>query len=334
MPGLPLQLRKDVRDGYEGSDTPVQKSFKKLSEVVGYPVSCEPEWQMLWQELESIYTDKTTFVPTIARVIETWCHALVLRLEDDKHEDWTEAFLEKLEAVRMLKILIHVANEPRPKTTWSLTKPAFMIILPNKSAFHAASSGSGFQTDFENLFDDSKPSVSSTKVEESFSRDDEWSNIESVADSRSVQIRTVEEPDVPDILPSLHTLPRPDLLFTATTPYLMQISYNGANGVTIFGSHEPSLRLLSEYLQRWIKIDPQDVRKIPYLRIKLHESIFGMGLYHDRLTLEPFDHHQRNSVINVALIQSFIEGVLGYQPVSEHGGSGTREFKRTKPFRP
>lgn len=154
-----------------------------------------------------------------------------------------------------------VANEPRPKTTWSLTKPAFTIVLPNKSTFHAATSGSGFQTDFENLFDDSRPSVSSNKIEESFSRDDEWSNIESVADSRSVQIRTVEEPEVPDTLPSLHTLPRPDLLFNTTTPYLMQISYSGANGVTIFGSHEPSLRLLSEYLQRWIKVDPQDVRK-------------------------------------------------------------------------
>jgi hypothetical protein len=169
-----------------------------------------------------------------------------------------------------------VANEPRPKTTWSLTKPAFSIILPNKSTFHAASSGSGFQTDFDNLFDDSKPSVSNTRIEESFSRDDEWSNIESVADSRSVQIRTVEEPEVPDILPSLHTLPRPDLLFTATTPYLMQISYSGGNGVTIFGSHEPSLRLLSEYLQRWIKVDPQDVRKACYLLV--NHSTWGWML--------------------------------------------------------
>lgn len=58
-----------------------------------------------------------------------------------------------------------------------------------------------------------------------------------------------------------------------------------------------------------------------------------MGLYHDRLTIEPFDHHQRNSIINVALIQTFIEGVLGYQPVNDHGGNGVREFKRTKPFR-
>lgn len=73
--------------------------------------------------------------------------------------------------------------------------------------------------------------------------------------------------------------------------------------------------------------------QIPYLKIKLQESIFGMGLYYDRLTLEPFDHHQRNSIINVALIQAFIEGVLGYQPVNDHGSVDVREFKRTKPFR-
>lgn len=42
----------------------------------------------------------------------------------------------------------------------------------------------------------------------------------------------------------------------------MQISYSGASSITVFGSHEPSLRLLSEYLQRWIKVDPQDVRKV------------------------------------------------------------------------
>lgn len=97
-----------MRDGYERPDTAVQKSFKKLAEVVGYPVSCEPEWQMLWQELETIYADKTTFVPTIAGVIETWCHALSRRLEDDRHEAWTETFLEKLGAVHTVKLLVHV----------------------------------------------------------------------------------------------------------------------------------------------------------------------------------------------------------------------------------
>jgi len=104
----PLQLRKDVRDGYEKREAAVQQSFKKLADVVGYPVSCEPEWQMLWQELENVYSDKTTFVPTIAGVIETWCHTLARRLEDDKHEAWTETFLEKLTSVRAVKLLVHV----------------------------------------------------------------------------------------------------------------------------------------------------------------------------------------------------------------------------------
>jgi len=41
----------------------------------------------------------------------------------------------------------------------------------------------------------------------------------------------------------------------------MQISQSGGSSITVFGTHEPSLRLLSEYLQRWIKVDPQDIRK-------------------------------------------------------------------------
>lgn len=63
---------------------------------------------MLWQELESVHADKSTFVPTIAGVIETWCHTLSCRLEDDKYEDWTETFLEKLVAVHAVKLLVHV----------------------------------------------------------------------------------------------------------------------------------------------------------------------------------------------------------------------------------
>jgi len=68
--------------------------------------------------------------------------------------------------------------------------------------------------------------------------------------------------EVPDVLPSLQTLPRPDILFRTLTPYLIQVSSMGANSVTVTATHEPSLRLLAEYFQRWIKNDPQDVRKV------------------------------------------------------------------------
>jgi len=79
-------------------------------------------------------------------------------------------------------------------------------------------------------------------------------------------------------------------------------------------------------------IDP-DPFQIPYLRIKLVESNFGLGLFYDTLTIEPFDHHQRHAVVNVVLILAFIEGVLGYHPMPDTSGSGHWEFRRTTPFR-
>lgn len=78
---------------------------------------------MLWQELEGVHVDKSTFVPTIAGVIETWCHTLSRRLEDDKYEDWTETFLEKLTAVHAVKLLVHVIVTDPPDDRMVANQP-------------------------------------------------------------------------------------------------------------------------------------------------------------------------------------------------------------------
>ena len=106
----PLQIRRDVRDVYDKEDSPVQTSFKKLAEIIGYSVSCQIEWQMLWAELESTYPDKTTFVPTVAGVVASWCETLATRLEDDRFESWTEEFLSKIEPVSAVKLFVQVCN--------------------------------------------------------------------------------------------------------------------------------------------------------------------------------------------------------------------------------
>jgi hypothetical protein len=73
--------------------------------------------------------------------------------------------------------------------------------------------------------------------------------------------------------------------------------------------------------------------QIPYWRIKMHESKLGLGLFHDSLTIEPFDHHQRNTVVNVSLVLAFIQGILGYCPVPGTSGAGYWEFQRSVLFR-
>lgn len=130
---------------------------------------------------------------------------------------------------------------------------------------HGTSAAPGFATDFETIF---HPREAPRQIEKSqiTSKDDEdWAEIESIGDSKGLSIKA-RAPDggdqKPDSLPALQTLPRPDILFQTLTPYLIQVSSVGANKITVTGSHEPSLRLLAEYLQRWVKHDPQDVRKV------------------------------------------------------------------------
>ncbi|KIW89577.1 uncharacterized protein Z519_09733 [Cladophialophora bantiana CBS 173.52] len=346
MSQLPLQIRKDIRDLFEKDDGAVQKSFVELKEIVGYPVSCTAEWHMLWAELESLCPDKATFVPTIAKLVEAWCHSLGKRLEDDsRFEAWTELFLERLKLVNFVKLSIQVAAYgPRVRTAWSGTKSTFIILLPKTAKFQTTHAASAFAEDFESIFD---PPTSSSHDQEAVKGhhqihdDEDWAELESVPETKSasISISTTNRVAVPytpepntDVLPSLETLPRPEILFQTTTPYLMVVSSNGLNKVTVNATHEPSLRLLAEYLKRWIRTDPQDVRKIPYLRIKLNESSFGFGLFSDSLTIEPFDHYQRHVVVNVALILTFIQGVLGYQRVIEMSGAGNWEFRRDTPF--
>lgn len=101
---------------FEKSDGPLQASFRRLEQLIGYPVSCEPEWSMLWTELEATHLDKSTFIPGIAKMVEAWIDSLVRRVKDDNYEAWTETLLEKLKEVSAVKLSILVSRRTRKKT--------------------------------------------------------------------------------------------------------------------------------------------------------------------------------------------------------------------------
>lgn len=66
------------------------------------------------------------------------------------------------------------------------------------------------------------------------------------------------------------------------------------------------------------------------MEIKLQESAFGLGLLHDTLTLDAI----RGREVTAMLVLVFIEGVLGYTPLSSSNASGSVwEFRRTKGFK-
>lgn len=105
-----MQIRIGIRDSWQKPESPVQQAFKALSQVVGLEVYCEPEWPMLWAELEKAFPDKTTFVPTIAKWVAVWSDVLKIRLDDDKNSEWADELLNKLNDVQNIKLFISVVQ--------------------------------------------------------------------------------------------------------------------------------------------------------------------------------------------------------------------------------
>jgi hypothetical protein len=84
-----------------------------VKEVLGYPVTLDPEWLMLWKTLQAFYPDNATFVPSIATVIINWCDAFMSWLESEENEDAVEKLLDALTHVNRLDLMIEVLSSPQ-----------------------------------------------------------------------------------------------------------------------------------------------------------------------------------------------------------------------------
>ena len=105
----PTRLKVNIRDLWSKDDAEVQKRIAEVRQLIGHEVSIEPEWQLLWAELQKHYEDNSRFVPDVARVVSTWCQSLCEMAEEDSNEEWTETLLEKLKSTHLLKVLFDVS---------------------------------------------------------------------------------------------------------------------------------------------------------------------------------------------------------------------------------
>lgn len=139
-------------------------------------------------------------------------------------------------------------------------------------------------------------------------------------------------------------------------PYWMVVRQESRTRLTVYSSHSPSLALLETYLKRWCRGEPSQVNRVsvsqcfylfyfshfspavelileiqpPMVEVRLHESVFGMGMLNDTLTLEA----QRHQEVTPMLILVFIETVLGYALLPTTTGNGSVwEFRRTCGFK-
>ncbi|KAF2495273.1 hypothetical protein BU16DRAFT_527149 [Lophium mytilinum] len=340
---LPTRLKIDIRDNWSKEDTKLQKAQKALSDLVGYRIDCEPEWQMLWAELQPHYPDTSTFIPSVCAVVSAWCDALTTLLDDEKNEEWTEKVLEELGKTHKVKIRLEVLPKPpspRPTTTWTAPQSAFTIHLPKAPLNLTSSLSSGFSEDLLACLD---PPVAPTPLSQRQVPDDSWADIEVDSTSGAISTRdtgpstanvqkkaeTAAAVEL-DTLPDVATLPRPEYL-ALKPPYHMIIMYSPhAKEISIQCSHPPSLKVVEGYLERWTKRDNNTANRPPAATLKLHESPFGLGIVLDGLTIST-QGSRMNFVLSPTLLLSFVEGVLGYKPVSGDGGTWT--FRRDIGFK-
>ncbi|KAL8947537.1 MAG: hypothetical protein Q9222_006186 [Ikaeria aurantiellina] len=204
MSQLPLKIRIGIRDHWDTKDSEVRKSLAKLQGFLALSVNILIDFPILWDELQKQYPSQDTFAQDILGLVKTWADDLKLRLQDKKYTAWTEQFLAMIG--RSLVARVDALPVNRVKATWEASG-SFVIAIPTSPQTYDSLS-TNFAEDFDTLF----PTAASTTK-----GNDESEGAEVGMPSRS-------QPPVnaaPRGLPSLNTLDRPEILFSAQTPLLM-----------------------------------------------------------------------------------------------------------------
>jgi len=324
----PMKLRMDLRDHWENAGSPAQTSLTALKELIGLPVNVILEPAILWSELQKYYPDQGTFIPTITDIVKSWCDILASRLQDEAYAEWTEELLEVVnEGGRNLTVRVGAKPENNVSTSLEKKTSIFIIGIPQMSSPSRDAAGR-IAMDFHRLFTKTSATVIPSH------EDDDWASV--TLPSREQQARNPAGSAAPmsTKLPTLDSLPRPEILFPSQTPYHMMVEIIH-NGISIHGSHQPSLELIASYLTKYART-MQNSSKQPIIKPELQVSHLGYGALYDSLKVVPGDVRANWDEINPILILNFVEGVLGYRPVGDEGGGAAGSkwyFKREVAFR-
>jgi len=261
----------------------VQKTFAEVRSLIGYPVRLEPEWSLLWTELQSCFPDTGTFVPIIANTIVSWCRTLAALAEDDSNSEWTEELLEKLSRTQALCVVLEVimtraelqcknrnadrfeqVSDGRPSTSWIDGQNKFEIRFPKKGTFQDSSLVARFHDDLRVAFKPAKGRAVEPVTaagEAPVELDGSDYDVASIMTPTTTD-RLPSRPAMTESLPSIHTLARPEELFRKP-PYHL-IIYNIIHGqeMAVESSHQGSIELIAEYFKRWVKTNHNKTTKV------------------------------------------------------------------------
>ncbi|KEZ43545.1 hypothetical protein SAPIO_CDS4458 [Scedosporium apiospermum] len=340
MATLTLKVKVAVRDHWDSPESTVQASLAKLQSIIGYEVCISPEWPLLLAALGDHYSDKGNFVPAVAGVVKAWSEAAAQLLEDDNNEEWTEEVLDKLkESGSRLRLVLEASKSEDASTTWNPVQEAFVISLPNTQVTNPLSYISPFQAHLLTAFDEKKAAPTVPVLHDSGHSDipggpgDDWASIvvepvvkTSINPTPSSQRRA---PNV-EYIPDINSVPRPDELLLRP-PYHLIVFARSLNEIEIQCSHSPTLKFLSAYLAKWCRTNHQLHNKPPSVESNLHQSAYGLGTWHDRLTLYAENRYSGGHCITPPIILSLVESLLGYELTYQE--SSRWVYRKDTPFK-
>ncbi|EXM27102.1 hypothetical protein V3481_014899 [Fusarium oxysporum f. sp. vasinfectum] len=330
---LPLKAKVSIRDNWEKPECRAQESMKKLKDVLGLDVYCEPQWQILVSELGSFWEDKGELVSSVAFFVHVWFEALTELLDDEAHEAWTDTVLTKVrELTSRLNLTVEVSENQRPSTKWSDTQLGFILYIPKDLIHQPAQYFGLFKEQLLECFEENRPSktlpIHSTTG-------DEWADVgaEDREEEPAKPPQTGDKAPAVDYLPDPNTMPKPSALFQQA-PYHLFVYTSASNRsckIEIECSHSQTLEVLAEYLKRWTKTNVNRVDKPPAVEITLNHAASGFGLECDKLTLHCENRYGPIYNISAAAILNLVEGVFGYERV--YGDSTSWHYRRDTPFK-
>ncbi|KID95440.1 hypothetical protein MAJ_08603, partial [Metarhizium majus ARSEF 297] len=322
---LPLKVRLAIRQAWDDPSSPSQKALQALSDTLGRPIACNPDWDVLHAVLSPLYaSDAAQLVSHTTGYIQSWARAAhdVLQDDDALADNLLEAMAQR--GARTLPLAIQVTPS-NPQTRWDSQRAGFELLVPREPRHHPTTAAvPAFRAQIT--------SALHAKTAPDAADGDEWADLAVPAAAATVPASPGLDDTEPAYLPDVNTLPRPDELLLRP-PYHLHIAQ--ASAITVQCSHSPSLSFLEAYFKKWCRTNNQLTNRPPMVYVTLSQSPFGLGPLYDTLTLEvPRDHHRASGLppqLSMPIVLHLVESVLGYALVFSDASSW--QYRRDTPLR-
>lgn len=203
----------------------------------------------------------------VAGCVQVWAKSMTELLDDEANEAWTETVLEKVPS-RMC-VYLDVSASEVASTGWLEKRGGFVVSLPKKQVVQPGELYPVYKGGLLKCFEvGEKPhlAVRPKAGDGDGAAGEDWVSME--VDAARGKAIVVEKPrgesqvsaSVVEFLPSVESLPRPDLLFLQPSYYLTMVA--GRQSIELQCSHSPSLQLVADYFKRWCRVNHSDTRSV------------------------------------------------------------------------